>query len=287
MKRRTAWARPARRGALPKECLLLIFVLPALLAAAASGEDARQILDRRKAVEERWTDRSQRLTLTIRDREGRTRQRELELFERRYPAGELRTLVLLQGPADLKGMSFLAYTHPNEASRQWLYTRSARRPRAIAPEARKEPFIDSDLTYDDLEILARMPSWEETDASSLLDGKESVGGIACYRIELAPTRSPYPRIVIWLGREDLVPRRLALYSNVRGFLSRFTGDAPPTKIITQSDVRAVASIPMAFHVEIETPAAGTHTSISVAEAKFDQSLRPELFREEALEQNSR
>ena len=79
------------------------------------------------------------------------------------------------------------------------------------------------------------------------------------------------------GRDDLVPRRLELYE-----------DAPePKKRIAQSDVKSIGAIPVPLHIEVATPAAGSHTVVEIADVQFNQKLDAELFSQRSLERGGR
>lgn len=261
---------------------LAILLLAVTSATVARAESAREILDRRKALEDttrHWNDRHQRMKFHIVDKRGGERLRELELFERKEPGDESKTIVFFLTPAEVKGTGFLAFDHKGKPADQWLYLPELKRVRQITARTRNESFVGTDLSYHDLDLLQEMPSWSEADARSSLRGEETVDGTACHAIDLAPQREDigYRRIVLWLGKEDLVPRRLEFYED---------GDQPK-KRIGQGDVRAVGSIPVAHRIEVETPAAGTHTLIEIAEAEFDQKLEEDLFTQRALERGGR
>lgn len=259
------------------------FVVALLLVAAAApivraDETARQILDRRKALDDttrKWTDRREHLKMTVRDGRGGERQRELTLYERRLPGGERQTIVFFESPAEVKGTAFLAYTHAGQPAEQWLYLPELKRIRQIAARSRTESFVGTDLTYQDLDIIQEMASWSDDDARASLRGEETVDGVQTYVIELVPQRADiqYKKIVLWLGRDDLMPRRLEFY-----------GDASePVKRVQQGDLHAVGAIPVAGYVEVETPAKGSKTIIESSDAAFDQHLDEGLFRTDALE----
>jgi outer membrane lipoprotein-sorting protein len=260
----------ARLGALA--LLALAFVAP------ARGETAREILDRRKALDDttrHWDDRHQRMKLTIVDRRGGERVRELDLYERREPGDEQKSIVFFLAPAEVKGTGFLSFTHKGRPADQWLYLPELKRVRQITARTRNESFMGTDLSYHDLDLIQEMISWTEADARSSLRADEPVEGTACHVIDLAPQREDigYKRIALWLGGEDLVPRRLELYE----------GESEPKKRITQGDVRTTGVIPVARRVEAATPAAGSHTVIEIAEVQFNQHLDPDLFSQRYLE----
>jgi len=264
----------ARRRALVVALLLVATLVP----LAYAGESARQILDRRKALDDTtrtWRDRQERLQMKIRDSRGGERQRDLMVYERRMPGDERQSIVFLEAPAEVKGTGFLSHTHKSRPAEQWLYLPALQRVRQISPRSRTESFVGSDLSYQDLDIIQEMGSWSEADAASALRGEESVDGTPTWVIELRPKQDDmgYRRIVVWLGRDDLVPRRLEFFNE----------DDAPVKRIVQGDVAPVGAIPVPRRIEVETPAKGTKTLITSSEAKFDPGLDADLFTQRALE----
>src|SRR6185503_1601486 len=259
-----------------------IFWVLALVFTVVPGfgaETARQILDRRQALddgERHWGDRQQKLTFRILDKRGGVRTRELELSEKRYPGDERKSIVFFASPPEVKGTAFLAFTHKGKSADQWLYLPELQRVRQITANTRKQSFVGTDLTYHDLDILTEMTSWTEADAASSLRPEEQVDGVACHVIELATKRDDiaYKKIVLWLGRDDLVPRRLEFFEE----------GAEPLKRIVQRDIRKVGAIPVPYATKVETPAAGSSTEIAIVETKFNQKLADDTFTQAALEQ---
>jgi outer membrane lipoprotein-sorting protein len=257
---------------------MALTLLAVLAARVDAGETARQILDRRKALDDttrHWDDRYQRMTLRLFDRLGGERVRELEVYEARYPDDEEKTILFFRSPADVRGTAFLAYTHKGRPADQWLFLPALKRTRPITTRMRKESFVGTDLSYHDLDLIQEMTSWSETDARSRLRAEETIDGTPTHVIELAPQREDigYRRIVLWLGREDLVPRRLEFYEE----------DEAPKRRIAQSDIRASGAIPVAHRVEVATPSAGSHTVIEVTGVRFNQGLKEDLFTQRHLE----
>ena len=254
--------------------VLLLFAVP-----APGAETARQILDRREALdngERHWDDRKQKIRFNIMDRRGGTRTRELELSEKRYPNDERKSVVFFSSPPEVKGTAFLAFTHKGKPADQWLYLPELQRVRQITSNTRNQSFVGTDLSYHDLDLLTEMTSWTEADATSSLRGEETIEGVACHVIDLTAKRDDigYKKIALWLGKDDLVPRKLELFGD----------DAEPAKRITQDDVRKVGAIPIAYHTKVETPAAGTSTEVIVSDTQFNQKLPDDAFTQAALEQ---
>src|ERR1700745_677129 len=120
-----------------------------LVGPALAAETARQILDRRKALDDttrHWDDRHQKMKLTIVDRRGGERVREVELFDRREPGDEQKTILFFLSPAEVKGTGFLAFTHKGRPADQWLYLPELQRVRQITARTRNESFLGKDLS---------------------------------------------------------------------------------------------------------------------------------------------
>src|SRR5437016_5099707 len=99
------------------------FVLVVACArAGVAAETARQILDRRKALEDttqHWNDRHQRMKMRIIDHRGGERVRELEVYDRRESGAERKTILFFLTPAEVKGTGFLSFTHTGRPADQW------------------------------------------------------------------------------------------------------------------------------------------------------------------------
>jgi len=256
---------------------VVIFAL-VLAATVAHGETAREILDRRKALDDttrHWDDRHQKMKLTIYDKRGGERVREMDIYDRREPGDEQKTILFFLAPAEVKGTGFLAFTHKGRAADQWLYLPELQRVRQITARTRNESFMGTDLSYHDLDIVQEMVAWTEDDARSSLRGEESLDGTSCQVIDLAPQRDDigYKKITVWLGKDDVVPRKLELYED----------GSEPKKRIVQGDVKTIGTIPIALHVDAATPAAGSHTAIEITDVQFNQKLDPEVFTQRYLE----
>lgn len=256
---------------------LVVLAFTAPLPSPAA-ETARQILDRRKALEDgvqHWNDRHQRMHMTIHDKQGGERVRELEIWEKKYPGDQTKSLAVFHTPAEVKGTAFLAFTYKGKRADQWLYLPELKRVRQITAGARKEKFVGTDLTYHDLDLIAELASWTEADAKSSLRAPETIDGTPCLVVELAPQQEDvlYKKIVLWLGQEDLFPRKLEFFDE---------GDAPRRRIL-QSDVQMHGTVPSAGKIKAETPPAETYTDIVVSDVQFNQGLSDDVFTQRQLE----
>jgi outer membrane lipoprotein-sorting protein len=258
---------------------VLLFVLVPTIRAA---ETARELLDKRKALDDttrHWDDRHQKLKMTIVDKRGGERVRELELYERKEPGDEQKSICFFLAPAEVKGTGFLAHTHKGRPADQWLYLPELQRVRQITAKTRNESFMGTDFSYHDLDLINEMISWSDADARSSLKGEESIDGAATYAIELSPQREDigYKKIGLWLGRDDVVPRKLEFWED----------ESAPKKTVVQTQIRDEGAIPVAHHVEVSTPAAGSHTVIEISDVQFNPKLDSDLFTQRYLERGGR
>jgi Outer membrane lipoprotein-sorting protein len=255
---------------------------PVTVASAASAatsvsapETATGILDRRRRLEDtirHWETRYQRLS--VRERDGIAL--EVEVCDRRPAPRERWTIAFLLRPADKRGQGFISKIAPDRPTLRYFYIPWQRRVRQAPSAASVPSFFGSDLDAHDLELLAEMESWTAEDVDASRRGDETVAGVPAYVIEMVPRRADptYRRIVAWLGMDDLIPRRVDLY----------TEGSPPRRRIIQADVRLEGTVPMPHRIDVETPAADTHTTITVDEVAFGG--RRDRFEQIDLERGS-
>src|SRR5262249_57578838 len=143
------------------------------VAGAAGGDAARAKLDQVKALNQttrKWTDRVQRMQLTIVDRRGGEARRELEVMTKRYGTDASRSIMFFHAPPTVEGIGFLQWIAPQEPDRQWLYLPALKRTRQISGGARAEDFARTHFSHEDLSIVADRLGWGEDKAAAALAG---------------------------------------------------------------------------------------------------------------------
>lgn len=251
-----------------------------LAAAAVRGDDAaRAALDKARALnrgERHWTDRRQRMTLTVVDRRGSEFQRQLEVVSKRGEGDVVRSLMFFHAPAQVEGIGFLQWTDPRAEDRQWLWLPALKRVRQISGGARNESFVGTDFSYEDLAIMSEAVDWQDDKASATLSGEETVDGARCSVIELRPTADAevsYGSVRLWLGADDQVVRKFELRD----------ADGTLAKTLLASDVRPERNIPSAHRLEMRNEKTGSHTTVVVGELTYDSGVSDEEFTQRRLE----
>ncbi len=250
----------------------------AALAPAAPAETARELLDKVRALNagaRKWTDRTQKLQLRIVDRRGNERVRDLAIYMKKYPHDANRSIVFFDSPPEIKGTGFLQWANAHSADEQWLYLPALKRVRQISGSSRRESFVGTDFSYEDLAIVGQITDWTEHDARAVLLRDEDVDGAPAAVIEFTPTGKDvaYGKIRVWLRRSDLVIVKYE-FIDQQGRLA---------KRLTVGDIRPVGRIPTAFRYDMENLLAGSHTTAEFREVKYDTGLGDDTFTQRTLE----
>lgn len=257
----------------------IVVALLALMAPARADDAARQRLDEVRRLNEttrKWTDRTQRMALTVVDRRGGEVERELEVRSKRYDGDATRSIMFFHAPAQVRGIGFLQWTDPRETDRQWLWLPALKRVRQISGGSRSESFVGTDFSYEDLAIMAEAVDWSEAEAASTLAGEETLDGEPCDIIELRPTAAAdvrYGVVRLWLGRTDHVVRKFELVD----------GDGTLVKTLRLSDIRIEKNIPTAYKMEMRNERAGSHTTVRITALAYDSGIADEELTQRRLE----
>ncbi len=257
---------------------ILVAAIAMVTSHATHAETARELLDQVKALNattRKWTDRTQKLTLHIVDRRGNERVRELDIYMKKFAADASRSIVFFQSPAEIKGTGFLQWVNPHTADEQWLYLPELKRVRQISAGSKRESFVGTDFSYEDLAIVSQIADWSEADARTALVRDEAIDGAPAAVIEFTPAGKDvgYGLIRVWLRRSDSVILKFE-FVDKKGAVA---------KVLATSDVRPVGTIPTAFHFEMQNVQAGSHTAVDFHEVTYDRGLGDDLFTQRALE----
>lgn len=262
---------------------LAFVVVAALVRAPTSAEEAapsnpaRALLDHVRHLNETtraWTDRTQRLDLTIVDRRKNERHREMKIETKKYDGDETRTILFFLAPPEVRGVGLLQWSKPHEEDTQWLRLPELERPRRISGSGKRESFVGTDFSYEDLSIWAEILDWTDADAKVGLLRDEPVETQPCAVIEMVPVGADvsYEKIRVWLGREDWVIHRM-----------EFDHRAKTVKRLDLTDVRRVGDIPVAHRLVMHNLRGGSSTSVVFTDIEYDTRIADEEFTQRRLE----
>ena len=150
-----------------------------------------------------------RLTMTLINRQGERRVRNLQQYTKDFGDVEKRIMFFLS-PADVQGTSFMNWSYADGSDDdQWIYLPALRRVLRISSDGKGDYFMGSDFTYDDLG--ERHPDEDNHE----LTGEETIDGKACWVIESTP-KDPdymYSKTVTWVMKDNYIGLKREFYDD--------------------------------------------------------------------------
>jgi outer membrane lipoprotein-sorting protein len=268
----SAWG-SGLRAELRNAAVVLFFAVmaAALPSAPAHGADvdARAIM---QGVDQQDTSRDTtfRANFEVFDKDGHASRKRF-VYRRIGPPSSSRILVVFSDPEEIRGVALLSIAQTGAPARQYLYTPALHRIRDVAPQERSARFIGTDFTYEDISERVL-----DDFSYKLLGDGETAENHKTYKVQATPVdaqRSQYKFVYYWVAEDVPVILQAEMY------------DAQGKEIRTlhASDLKRVAGIWGARHVEMTSVPDGTRTVLTIDEVKFNTGLDEELFTPEGLE----
>jgi len=248
--------------------MFLFFLMPAGMSSALFAQNqAAEIL---KKVEEQTigekapADLQAEMIMIIKNARGEEKRRELMVWAKNNPDRDNWRLMKFLAPADIKDLGFLVLAD----DQMYLYLPEFQRVRRIASHNKKESFVGSDFSYDDLGTAGFSAFFdpelkEENDKFYILELKRKPGA-----------KKQYSKITLAVDRETMMPVRAELYDDSGQLF----------KVETQENSRIGKYwVPTKFIME--NVKAGTSTVLELRNVKVDQNLSLEIFTERNLKRS--
>lgn len=204
------------------------------------------------------------MVMIIKTARGDEKRRELMVWIKNNPSGDDWRLMKFLAPADLKDLGFLVLAD----DQMYLYLPEFQRVRRIASHNKKESFVGSDFSYDDLGTAGFsaffVPKFkEENERAWILELERKPGA-----------KKQYSRIVLTVDRATELPVRAELYDDSGQLF----------KVETQENSRVGKYwVPTKF--VMENVRTGTSTVLELKNVKVDQNLGAEIFTERYLKRS--
>ena len=191
--------------------LALPFIIMAQLSYGQTGRDIMQKVDERPDGDTRKSV----MTMELINKRGSKRVRTMLSYSKDY-GKDKKTIMFFQQPADVKGTGFLTWDYNDELKTddRWLYLPAMKKTRRISgTSAKKEYFMGSDFTYDDMGNRD-----VDSDNHKLLK-EELVNGQACWVIESTPKESDgmYSKNISWIRKDNFMAVKVE-YDDMQGTL---------------------------------------------------------------------
>jgi hypothetical protein len=248
-----------------------LFALILLLMISINGlaQDPRKIME---TVYKQDTSRDAlwRGAMDVYDKKGAVRRKKYAL-RKLGGLGNSKTLVRFTDPAEVRGVGLLSINEKGTADRQWMYTPAIQRVRRIATQERRQRFIGTDFTNEDMAERVI-----DDFAYKLVAQGEEIDGRKTYKIEarpVSPEKSQYAYLYLWVP-VDVPYTVLAEMYDAKGVRQR---------VLKAGSLEKVSGIWVARRIEMSTPTDGTRTVLLVDEIRFNSGLKEDQFTQQALE----
>lgn len=248
--------------------MLIAFCLLALLGTV-NAQDARKIMEG-VYKQDSSRDTTWRARMDVYDKKGNVRSKKFTM-RKIGGLGNSKTLVRFTDPAEVRGVGLLSLNESGQTDRQWLYTPAIQRVRRIASQERRQRFLGTDFTNEDMaERVLDDYSYKLLGEGEVIDGRKT------FKIEarpVSPDKSQYAYVYIWVPVD--VP-----YSTL---VEMYDKNGQRLRVLKASDLVKISNIWVAKRIEMNSPTEGTKTILMVDDIKFNTGLKDDMFTQQALE----
>ncbi len=201
--------------------LLLAVLLPATLIHAETAEEKGLAIaveaDKRDTG---FSDFSASMVMELRNKQGDVSKRTIRLQTLEVIGDGDKSMSIFDSPADVKGTSFLTFSHAIKPDEQWLYLPALKRVKRINSKNKSGPFMGSEFAYEDL------ASQEIEKYTYKYIRDENLNGVDCFVIERYPAyeHSGYTRQLVWVNKEKYVAEKIEFYDRKNDLLKTLTNN---------------------------------------------------------------
>ncbi|MBQ0720898.1 MAG: outer membrane lipoprotein-sorting protein [Gammaproteobacteria bacterium] len=219
---------------------------------------------------------SRKLSIEMRDRRGKTRQRETMSY-RKYYAEEKRTVIFYLAPKNIKDTAFLTYDYiaPEREDNQWLYLPALRKVKRISASDRGDYFLGTDMTYEDIKLETRVSTADfsfQTLGSCDADGKPGLQIDGTPRTADIARELGYSKTLSCVDSEIWMVRKSQFW-DIKGKL---------LKTITISNIEQIQGIWTQQKIDVENHKTGHSTSLVFSAVDYQSAVPDDLFTTNAI-----
>lgn len=196
-------------------CLILLPINAWSLTPEEKGLAIAKEADKRDTG---WVDQKAELVMVLKNRQGQESKRKIRISTLEVSGDGDKSMSIFDTPRDVKGTTFLSYTHALKADDQWMYLPALKRVKRISSKNKSGPFMGSEFAYEDIssqEVEKYTYKW-------LRDEKHD--GHDTYVLELTPTykNSGYTKQIVWGDKTMYQPWKIEFYDRKGELLKTLT-----------------------------------------------------------------
>jgi len=246
-------------------------LLAVLVTVATAADPGLEIMQKQRELQ-RVRDEEETQTLKIINKAGAAKERKLVRWVLRG-AGDLeKILVRFTAPRDVENTGLLVWEAKDGNDDQWLYLPALKKPKRIAASGKKNRFMGTDFSFEDLQPEALALH------TYTLAGSETVDGQECFVIEAVPTGrraadSGYGKRRLWIRKDNYATIKREYYDK-QGVLEKV------------ETLRKLASVKGTVwrpgEIEMQDVRNGTRTVLVIEGRVIDRGLKEDFFTEAEL-----
>lgn len=232
--------------------------------AELSGTEIMTRVDQREVGK----DESSEVTMRLVTKGGDQRVRKLNMLQK-GKSNTKKVLIHFLEPADVRGVGFLVWRHPDKDDDRWLYLPSLHMVRRISAADKRASFVGSDFVYEDI-------AGRDVDQDKhTLTGSESVGGQDCYVVKSVPRDShsaEFDHKVSWVRKDSFVVAQEKYYDHQGKSLKQLSVD----------DLDKIQGIWTVRKQTMRNLQTGHYTVVTWDKVKYNTGLGNDVFTERYL-----
>jgi len=217
---------------------------------------ATDILDKIDATMNAPKDREAKMVTLVIDKNGREKKRETVMWQK----GDKR-LIRFLSPAEDRGVGFLSLTN----EKMYLYMPAFNRIRRIASHIKKNSFMDTDFSYDDLSSSNYKEKW----TAQITAQDDSI-----FTLKLLPQKNnntDYSYAIMIVKKGDFLLKQIEFYK----------GEKLAKKMVMKG-YKKIGKYWSAAEMEMVNVAKNHKTIMKLRDVKFDQGLSNNIFTQRFL-----
>jgi outer membrane lipoprotein-sorting protein len=260
--------RPWKRTAQQLTVSLAVALAMALLASPAQADPPLPEIIKRTNLASYYQgqDGRARVKMTITDKQGRSRMRELTILRRDHADGGKQSFYMyFHSPADVAKMSFLVHKHPGADDDRWLYMPALDLEKRIAGADKRTSFAGSDFFYED--VSGRAPS-EDHHALVKTTGNYYV----LKHTPKKPGAVEFSHYIMHVHKTTFLPTKVQFFDK-GGNLER---------VMTTLKVKKIQGYSTVVKASMEDKKRGSTTVLEFSGVKYDMGLPAKVFRKRSL-----
>jgi outer membrane lipoprotein-sorting protein len=246
--------------------LLLLILLPASVALGTEVDGraiAKMVYDR-----DDGKDSFAKVKMLLMDKRGRKRFRTLMTAVKDY--GNLsKSFTRFYTPADIDGTAFLTWENEDGDDDQFLYLPALRRVRRVVSTQKKNRFVNTDFTYEDLQRRKVGKDNHRILRTEVYDGRK------CWVLESIPKdedNSQYGKRVSWVAQDIFIPLKIEYYDKRQRLIKRQLN----------SNLKQIDGIWTVMDTEMQDLKKDRRTLMRISEIRYNRGIPDRVFTKEYM-----